>query len=719
MKHPQRISTARTKAIPGGLAVFDPRTRQFRILNRTSAFVWQGCDGQTPVEALIRALGAELSLEYGAAEKLFWLTVDELEANRLLMERVETTTRLTLTRRQLIRALGAVGLSTVLLPAATLWEPQRAFAATGATGHSNITIVAGSTNSNIVRNFSGSDATYTPTADNAQIGADNIANDLGAGFNVTVDTTNGSGNKNGNITVGAAITAAVATTVPATTVRPTRPQPTSPPTQESTTLAPQRGRAILSGRSAAAATPVLTLTANGFITLTANINNNFTGGDVTLTANGNGAGPNVGILLSNAGISTSGSGAISLTGTGGASASTNYGVQITGASGVVTTVNGDITILADSNGTGDDNTAVRVESSAKVQATGSGTVSITGTGAGTTSNGILIFSSASVLTNSGNLGLSGNGVADGGLVLQAPTTIQTTSGDITLTGNDTGAAHIRTNDSSGNVAVNAGSGNLTLNADDLSFGSATTFSGSGALTVQPRSAATTIGLGGGSGTLNLDDAAIGLFADGFSSITIGKSDAGKITIDSATFTDPLTLITGDVIADANDIGTDLTADTVTVNGTLSPGSSPGVFSVAGNFAFADNSTFNVELTGTPSGGSHDRLDVTGSVTIDNNVTLNLNTGSYTPGSGTITLVNNGSGAVTGTFNGLAEGAQINPGGSPNFTISYVGGDGNDIVLTPASPTAIHLKSFQANGGSVLDELGQLAATLLNRLTSWP
>ncbi len=361
------------------------------------------------------------------------------------------------------------------------------------------------------------------------------------------------------------------------------------------------------------------------------------------------------------------------------------------------TVNGNITILANSNGTGADNTAVRVESSAKVQATGSGTVSITGSGAGTTSNGILIFSSASVLTNSGNLGLSGNGVANGGLVLQAPATIQTTSGNITLTGNDAGAADIRTNDSSGSVAVNAGSGNLTLNADDLSFGSATTFSGSGALTVQPRSAAMTIGLGGGSGTLNLDGAALAHFADGFSSITIGKSDSGKITIDSATFTAPLVLRTGDVIADAVESGTDLTAPSVTVNGTLAPGSSPGVFSVAGDFAFADNSAFNAELTGTPTGGSHDRLDVTGSVTIGSNVTLNLNTTNFTEAGGTLTLINSGSGAVSGTFSGLAEGGQTNPGSTPNFLISYTGGDGNDVTLTAINPTAVTILSFAASG----------------------
>ena len=51
------------------------------------------------------------------------------------------------------------------------------------------------------------------------------------------------------------------------------------------------------------------------------------------------------------------------------------------------------------------------------------------------------------------------------------------------------------------------------------------------------------------------------------------------------------------------------------------------------------------------------------------------------------------GAVSGTFSGLAEGATINLSGVV-FTISYVGGDGNDVVLTvmavPAVPTTTTL-----------------------------
>ena len=53
---------------------------------------------------------------------------------------------------------------------------------------------------------------------------------------------------------------------------------------------------------------------------------------------------------------------------------------------------------------------------------------------------------------------------------------------------------------------------------------------------------------------------------------------------------------------------------------------------------------------------------------------------------TFTLINNdGADAVVGTFAGLAEGAPLVVDGD-NFTISYTGGDGNDVVLTGVAPS---------------------------------
>ena len=53
---------------------------------------------------------------------------------------------------------------------------------------------------------------------------------------------------------------------------------------------------------------------------------------------------------------------------------------------------------------------------------------------------------------------------------------------------------------------------------------------------------------------------------------------------------------------------------------------------------------------------------------------------------TFTIINNdGSDAVTGTFDGLAQGATITDG-NVTFTISYTGGNGNDVVLTTTDVT---------------------------------
>ena len=80
-----------------------------------------------------------------------------------------------------------------------------------------------------------------------------------------------------------------------------------------------------------------------------------------------------------------------------------------------------------------------------------------------------------------------------------------------------------------------------------------------------------------------------------------------------------------------------------------------------------------------------RLRVTGTVTLGG-ATLALQPAAFpaSPGA-TFTIVeNDGADAVNGTFAGLAEGASVIANGIL-FRISYVGGTGNDVVLTAAVP----------------------------------
>ena len=104
----------------------------------------------------------------------------------------------------------------------------------------------------------------------------------------------------------------------------------------------------------------------------------------------------------------------------------------------------------------------------------------------------------------------------------------------------------------GNPLVSASSSNIEINANSLqAFNDTTTrFRSTGTLTMQPRTAGTTIGIAGGAGTLSLPASYFSTnFTDGFSGITIGSATAGAITVGGATtFNDSTTLLTNSTIA---------------------------------------------------------------------------------------------------------------------------------------------------------------------------
>ncbi len=125
-----------------------------------------------------------------------------------------------------------------------------------------------------------------------------------------------------------------------------------------------------------------------------------------------------------------------------------------------------------------------------------------------------------------------------------------------------------------------------------------------------------------------------------------------------------------------------TVSTITALGIISPGNSPGILT-SGDFTLSSSAKFIAELTGpNPGAGGYDQLNVIGTNKLAN-ATLTVVpafTTAVLPGQ-TFTIINNdASEPINGTFNGLAEGALITTNGF-GFKISYVGGTGNDVVLT--------------------------------------
>ncbi len=129
-------------------------------------------------------------------------------------------------------------------------------------------------------------------------------------------------------------------------------------------------------------------------------------------------------------------------------------------------------------------------------------------------------------------------------------------------------------------------------------------------------------------------------------------------------------------------GTLTGATSVSSGGTLAPGQgAPGRLNSA-NLALVAGATFAAEITGATVATQYDQLDVTGTINLGG-ATLTLS-GAHVASTGQsfVLIDNDGSDAVTGTFAGLAQGSTILLNGV-SLSISYNGGDGNDVVLTAA------------------------------------
>ncbi|MEO8469953.1 MAG: signal peptidase I [Chloroflexota bacterium] len=247
-----------------------------------------------------------------------------------------------------------------------------------------------------------------------------------------------------------------------------------------------------------------------------------------------------------------------------------------------------------------------------------------------------------------------------------------------------GAGAIRNlaNDNTWSGTITLGTGGATIASDS---GTMTT----AGITASARNLTVT---GGGDTTIG------GIIATTTGTLT--KTGTGTLTLSAAnTYTGTTTVSAGSLLLNGSTgaaaatvasgatlRGSGSMAGSVNVTGTVAPGSSAALLTT-GAFTFSANSTCAIEIGGTTVATQYDQLRVaSGAITMGATVTLSLVAiGGFTPTVGqTFQIVDKvAAGAITGTFNGLAQGASIANflGSSLHATISYTGGDGNDIVLT--------------------------------------
>jgi autotransporter-associated beta strand protein len=134
-------------------------------------------------------------------------------------------------------------------------------------------------------------------------------------------------------------------------------------------------------------------------------------------------------------------------------------------------------------------------------------------------------------------------------------------------------------------------------------------------------------------------------------------------------------------------------------GTVAPGHSPGCLST-GNLVLSG--TYEFEVGGTTACTGHDQIKVTGTVNVTGGTLEATLYNGFVPAVGqSYTIIDNdGADAVTGTFTGIAEGGSYTNQGV-TYSVTYKGGDGNDVVLTVTAVNDAELPDAPDTGFKLL------------------
>jgi CHAT domain-containing protein len=258
------------------------------------------------------------------------------------------------------------------------------------------------------------------------------------------------------------------------------------------------------------------------------------------------------------------------------------------------------------------------------------------------------FSSITIgkTTGSGNITIDSRTFTDP-VTIQAPNGSIAVAGDIigednasiTLKGSTTLNANLTTNNqaiaiagnvisSMSNVAITTGTGNITLTGDEIDLNGPV--SSTGAIVLEPLTANKAIALMGSDNNtdaLDLTATELGLLQDGFSSLTIGKTNgSGAITINSSSFKEPVTIQAplGSITVAGEIQGQDNASITLKGSTTLNAGLTTNNqdITINGNTTLGNTVTLN-----TGSGGGN--INLNGTVDGNQSLTLDAGTGNIT------------------------------------------------------------------------------------------
>ncbi|MCL4204010.1 MAG: autotransporter-associated beta strand repeat-containing protein, partial [Pirellulaceae bacterium] len=323
-----------------------------------------------------------------------------------------------------------------------------------------------------------------------------------------------------------------------------------------------------------------------------------------------------------------------------------------GAGGLAGTVS--ISSGATLSGNGTVNAPISGSAGSAIQATGDGfTLGISTSTSGFSTDGSLVVGSFAVTLLDSNVATLGPSTTLAGGTLTAANGISLSAGD-----NLTGYGHV-------NAAIAGNTGDITADTAGqtlvLGNGSASGLSGSN-LTVVAGASATIQDSNGSALNNTLVDGTLN--APNGISIASGRTLTGSGTING----------------------------NVSGAGTFSPGTSPGVMTINGDFAPTGTVNFEVNSEWTTVGTHFDQYVVSGAVDLSGaSVTFTNNADASPPAANSlIKLIDKTNGGATVASSNPAQGTTVMIS-SRSFKLFYNGGDGNDVVLVEnTAPTTVYV-----------------------------
>ena len=191
----------------------------------------------------------------------------------------------------------------------------------------------------------------------------------------------------------------------------------------------------------------------------------------------------------------------------------------------------------------------------------------------------------------------------------------------------------------------------------------------GNITSSSTVARTLVLAGNGSNTIN------GIIQNGSSAASL-TVQSGTWTLSNAHTFSGATTVSGGTLALSGSLVSPLTVNA----GTFAPRGTPAT---SGPLTLNAGGTIQIRINGSTVGTQYDQLTTTGDATL--NGALDLIAAPGLAAGSTFRILNKGSaGSVAGTFAGKPEASTFSDDGY-TWIISYVGGDGNDVALTLATP----------------------------------